>query len=381
MPKVISTQIGNSKHCSFDNDLLWKGHSLLVHSMSSGLVFSPSPQRERREPSPRGNTSGNVPHVTGEGTSLRISSTNSPTAAAPMRNPARTSPRYVETLNSSSAVFKHVLYEDSTGHASPTSAKRARGPSDGSEHVSNLKFDLRKIKVVSFDLDDTLWECESVIRKAESALHRFLQDRGHGQMVEHVTQPQLGAYQKTVYSLHPNQVYDVSFVRRKILNLAAKACHIEDETLVESAFQHFYYARTFHVSEHLFPGAVEAVARLKRLGLHIGTLTNGNADVLKVPELGPLVEHHVTPTVAGSAKPSPQIFEVLRSRFEGVAPDEVLHVGDSFESDVKGALNAGMKACWVVRDVGGGNEDDEILRVRHVADLADLFEEALLDLS
>lgn len=294
----------------------------------------------------------------------------------------RTTTRYVESLSSNSQVFKHILYENHLD-APPISVpiNKKQRPSS----LWRLPVDLRKIKIVSFDLDDTLWDCDSVISKAEASLQQFLAQKGHHRVVEHITQPQVKVYQNKVYSMHPTQSYDVSFVRRQVLRLAAEACEIEDhESFVEEAFQHFYHARTFHVSEHLFPGAVEAVARLRRLGLRIGTITNGNADVTKVPELGPLVEHHVNPMMAGAAKPALGIFECLRSKFKNIQPDEILHVGDSYESDVRGALRAGMSACWVNvhgEPVPEEDEDKAILTIRHVEDLADMFEAALLDVS
>jgi len=182
-----------------------------------------------------------------------------------------------------------------------------------------------------------------------------------------------------VYSAHPQQSYDVTFVRRRVIRLAAEKCQVKDDTIIDTAFQQFYHARTFHVSEHLFPGAVDAVTRMKKLGLRIGTLSNGNADVFKVPELASLVEHHVNPEIAGAAKPSHIPFEALRKRFGDVLPSEILHVGDSIESDVQGALNAKMRACWVT--LGKQYEKfekqhPEVLKVSHVCELADHFEEA-----
>lgn len=236
------------------------------------------------------------------------------------------------------------------------------------------KFDLKAIKVVSFDLDDTLWACEQVIEKAEAALHKHLNERGYKHMSEELRQPGLGRHQRAVLNAHPHKAHDVTFIRQKVIQSAADEMKVSDQTIVESAFQQFYHARTFHVSEHLFPGAVEAVARLKRIGLRIGTISNGNADVLKVPELAHFVEHHINPIIAGAAKPSRVPFDMLRELF-GVEAHEILHVGDSLESDVNGAINAGMKACWVTIDPPETSDRPDVMRVMHVSELADLFEQ------
>ena len=60
----------------------------------------------------------------------------------------------------------------------------------------------------------------------------------------------------------------------------------------------------------------------------------------------------------GIEKPDPRIFEVA-FRKAGCEPCELLHVGDSLESDVAGAKAAGSKAIWLNRNLDardGGTE-------------------------
>ena len=47
----------------------------------------------------------------------------------------------------------------------------------------------------------------------------------------------------------------------------------------------------------------------------------------------------------GVAKPDPEIFRWAAARL-GVAPGAIVHVGDSREADVEGALGAGLRAVW-----------------------------------
>jgi putative hydrolase of the HAD superfamily len=82
----------------------------------------------------------------------------------------------------------------------------------------------------------------------------------------------------------------------------------------------------------------------------------------------------------GWRKPRREIFEALLGDL-GLAPGDVLHVGDNLEADVGGAAALGMRTAWLTRRVS----DPSAARERYpgpppdftIADLAEL--PALLD--
>ena len=90
-------------------------------------------------------------------------------------------------------------------------------------------------------------------------------------------------------------------------------------------------------------------------------------DVLEETGLAPLLDGVVTSAEAGSAKPDGRIF-ARGLALAGVAAGEALHVGDSVEHDVAGALAAGIGALLVVRDGTAPAPDG----VRTIADLRPL---------
>ena len=51
---------------------------------------------------------------------------------------------------------------------------------------------------------------------------------------------------------------------------------------------------------------------------------------------------------AGSYKPRKELFELALQK-TGLKPDEVIHIGDSISSDVKGAASVNIKALWLNR--------------------------------
>jgi len=95
----------------------------------------------------------------------------------------------------------------------------------------------------------------------------------------------------------------------------------------------------------------ESRSVLESLGLPVCCVSNADtADVLAAVELhGLRFDRVITSEDARCYKPHPAIFfKALREL--NLAPEEVLHVGDSLHSDVGGAANAGIEALWICRD-------------------------------
>src|SRR4029453_3068607 len=99
-----------------------------------------------------------------------------------------------------------------------------------------------------------------------------------------------------------------------------------------------------HENFTLFEDALPALDELRRHGLEIGLVTNGQRD------LEEFVEHHglVVDAMGGSRahgriKPDPSIFEAALAAL-GVEAGEAAMVGDSFEDDIEGARALGMRA-------------------------------------
>jgi putative hydrolase of the HAD superfamily len=63
----------------------------------------------------------------------------------------------------------------------------------------------------------------------------------------------------------------------------------------------------------------------------------------------------VVSSEVGFSKPDPEIFR-LACRNLNVDPGESVFVGDLYDLDVVGALNAGMKPAWIRRDFSDEHE-------------------------
>jgi len=104
------------------------------------------------------------------------------------------------------------------------------------------------------------------------------------------------------------------------------------------------------VAADVYDDAAPCVAAIRQLGLTVGALTNGNCDVTRAGEsVASLFDVAVRADEAGAAKPSVAPFLRVAAAC-GCHPSEVVHVGDSIEADLRGALGCGMRAILLTRD-------------------------------
>jgi putative hydrolase of the HAD superfamily len=94
----------------------------------------------------------------------------------------------------------------------------------------------------------------------------------------------------------------------------------------------------------------DVLPALERLAARwpVVALSNGNADVHRVPGLGRWFHAAVSARELGLGKPAPAVFAEACRR-AGADPAHTLHIGDDAALDVDGALDAGLQAAWVRR--------------------------------
>jgi HAD superfamily hydrolase (TIGR01549 family) len=97
--------------------------------------------------------------------------------------------------------------------------------------------------------------------------------------------------------------------------------------------------------------AAPALTQLRETGLRLVVVSNWDCslpEVLDGAGLGELVDAVVTSAVVGAAKPDPRIFEAALE-VAGCRPGQALHVGDSPENDLMGAVGAGLRGLLLDR--------------------------------
>ena len=197
---------------------------------------------------------------------------------------------------------------------------------------------LDDIRAVSFDLDDTFWDCAPAIRHAELTTYAWL-ERHAPRITSRYTESALAEQRMAFYAERPALRGDVTAMRKASFADLFKRLHYP-ESLADEAFAVFYRARS---EVTLYTGVHELLTALGAR-YRVAAITNGNADLglIGIDHYFHSIHHA---TLTQPAKPAPAMFEACLARFDLAAP-ALLHVGDNPETDVGGAHNAGVHACW-----------------------------------
>jgi putative hydrolase of the HAD superfamily len=194
------------------------------------------------------------------------------------------------------------------------------------------------VRLITFDLDDTLWECASVISAAERVFYGWLA-KHYPRITRRLELEALIHHRRTFFNTCDGISHDVTSMRKRWLKkLAGEFDYPED--LVEPGFRVFWEHRN---AVTLFDDASELLPALKQR-YTVGAITNGNADVHFIG-VAHLFDFVVNAAQAGAAKPSPVIFNQALAR-AGISAAEAVHVGDDPVTDVRGASGAGMRTVW-----------------------------------
>lgn len=200
---------------------------------------------------------------------------------------------------------------------------------------------LGKLRAIAFDLDNTLWDIEPVLERAEQRVLEWLHENCP-RIPERLSAADMRAAREQLAREEPERAHDFTYIRTAALARHARECGY-DEEVAERAFEVFFRARN---ELELFADVRPGLARLA--GRHaLASLSNGNAD-LAVIGVAHLFSVSLNARQIGAAKPDRRCFECLSGAL-GLAPDSILYVGDDPKLDVEAARTAGFRTGWMNR--------------------------------
>lgn len=229
------------------------------------------------------------------------------------------------------------------------------------------------------DLDDTILDNRSGVGAAWDAVAELLADARPGVDAARWRE---GIHRATRWfwadpARHRTGRLDLLAARREILGRVLADEGVADAALVERAAR--FYQEHRDATLRLEAGVLEVLAALRRAVPRLGLVTNGAAQVQRAKverfRLARFFDHVQIEGEFGAGKPDRVVFEHAVRVLEG-RPEETLMVGDNFECDVMGPLDAGLHAAWIdAQRVGKppAEAPRAFLRLRALAELPGLI--------
>ena len=220
------------------------------------------------------------------------------------------------------------------------------------------------IRVIAFDLDDTLWAVRPIIINAEKRLNDWLKQEV----------PQLNYNVSSMRELRhelleeePDLGNRITEFRRRLIERAMLLSQIdvnEATDLSHQAMDVFLIARN---QVEFFDGAIETISILANQFI-LGALTNGNADIRRLG-LDSYFSFAFSAEEVGAPKPADNLFRraLAHTRTE---PQQMIYVGDNPVLDIDAANRVGLHTIWVrhpgQENTGETNADEKIDHIRQL---------------
>jgi putative hydrolase of the HAD superfamily len=205
-----------------------------------------------------------------------------------------------------------------------------------------------EIRLVLFDLDNTLFDHEASSRTAVNAFLGHFGVRGSVEL-EHawfdIENRVFDAYLAKQLSLREH--------RRERLRQFLPLTNLPVPESVRQLDEVFaIFLRNYENAWTAFADAAPALEGLRLAGVPVAVVTNGHLDqqLAKIQKIGlwPLVDQVFSPDRTGYAKPAAEAFlrpcDVMQ-----VPPAQALYVGDNYRVDVQGARSAGLVSVLLKR--------------------------------
>lgn len=223
------------------------------------------------------------------------------------------------------------------------------------------------IKAISFDADGTLWDFQKVMRQSLRLTLEALQ-QSDPEAESKLSVDKMIEVTERVTSELKGKVNSWEEVRFAAMRRSLEEVGRPNEALA-SRLAEFYLKHRFEDIQ-LYED-VDPTLRLLSSRYVLGLISNGNSYPDRCGLAGMFRFSIFSQDYGFVEKPDPRLYLIALEK-AGLAPDEMLHVGDSLKNDVFGAARAGIKAVWLNRE---GEKADPSINVEYeISSLIELLD-------
>ena len=223
---------------------------------------------------------------------------------------------------------------------------------------------LTGIKAVTFDVDGTLWDFETVMRHSLGEVLGEL-ERLDPEAAGMLNVEKLVEIRDRVHDELRGVVVNLNELRIEGFKWALSEVGRPSDSLATHLSRLYFEHRD--AGRRPFLDALPALQAL-HARYRLGVLSNGNTYPADLGLDGLFEFTVVSQDHGGIEKPDPRIFEIALEA-AGCSRGELVHVGDSLENDVTGARNAGVRSIWLNRnrhEKSDSQADEEISSLRQL---------------
>ncbi len=210
---------------------------------------------------------------------------------------------------------------------------------------------LAGVKAVSFDADGTLWDFEGVMRSSLGYALREL-DKSDHEAARSLDVDRMIEIRNMVAERLKGKVSDLELVRLEAFKQTLREAGRPDDTLAAHLTEVYLRHRFEDIKP--FDDVLPTLSILKDR-YTLGVISNGNSHPERCGLKG-IFGFVVLSQDHGVEKPDPRIFEIALEE-AGCSKGELLHVGNSLENDVRGAIESGIRCVWLNRAQKGNDTD------------------------
>ncbi len=141
-------------------------------------------------------------------------------------------------------------------------------------------------------------------------------------------------------------------IRAGMWQTALESVGVDDWSVARRSAERYNAYRAKYFT--LFPGAIDVLRSLRERGMKLGIVTNGLSEThrekIALLQISEYFDAIFLSDEVGMVKPDPLLF-AHACRTLGGAPAHAAMVGDRYDRDIRGAMEAGLFAIWLnVRD-------------------------------
>ena len=208
---------------------------------------------------------------------------------------------------------------------------------------------LGDVAVISFDLDDTLYDNLPILRAAEEKVQHYIEQQYP--QTRHWDIAHWRARRMQLMQRDTTLSSNMTLLRLTTLTEGFSEAGVDNPgQAADDVMQQFHH----HRSNFKVPDSVHQLLNGLRKHFRLCAISNGNVDCARIG----LAEHFdiiVQPQEQLRGKPHPDMFEVVLKHYQ-IAARQLLHIGDHPHSDILGAHRAGCQSGWFRDGLGNAKE-------------------------